>query len=77
MAGCVSSGSSDIVVAPPKLVLVQPDSKLIEPCADPSKQIVGTLEKTWGIDRKNLANCRDRKQALVDFYKFRDEELMK
>lgn len=77
LVGCASTRSSEVVVAPPKPVLAQPDSKLTARCADPVKLTDAIVEKAWTTDRKNLADCRDRKQALVDFYKFRDAELMK
>ena len=75
LAGCASTRSSEVVVAPPKPVLASPDSKLTDKCADPVKLTDANVEKAWTTDRKNLADCRDRKQALVDFYKFRDNEL--
>ena len=77
MAGCASSGSNNVVVAPPKPVLAQPDSKLTARCLDPVKNADNGFEKAWATDRKNLADCRDSKQALVDFYQFRDNELSK
>jgi hypothetical protein len=70
------------VVAPPKLVLVQPDSKLTAACENPSKlPKIGlnssAINKFWATDRINLANCRDSKEELHTFYVTRDAELMK
>jgi len=82
LGGCASTKSTNVVVAPPKLVLVAPDSKLTAPCLSPIKLPERELKQSevedfWGTDRKNLADCRDLKDTLNNFYVTRDAELQK
>lgn len=61
-------------------LLAQPSEELTRPCADPvdlpnGAMGSGQVKPLWGKDRKSLADCRDEKKALVNFYKTRDARL--
>jgi hypothetical protein len=81
LPACASTQLTKVSPAPAP-TLVQPDSRLTKKCDSPvvipkgaTKQ--SDVEKLWGGDRVALVNCRDGKQALVQFYHDRDARLMK
>lgn len=70
--GC--GGSIGSVESP---LLIGPPTDLTDPCSSPTQIPDNEItqlqaEKYWGSDRRSLIICKNRNEALIEFYDNRD-----